>query len=190
MSGVPYFWRKSRPVVCRWVLAGGMARSCVGEPQKEAGYVRGGTCRDHGSDVVIANDCGSVSSCESNRRYGTAWSTVHRSVIHKRAGEVTMPNRAERRQSSKRSASGECRRSTTRPEAVPDPACSTSTRCRRSPAVFRRAWMTAACGSPALAPRSMRKWSRCSRPTRTIRIPRRSRHRIRCVSGSVSAAGR
>ena len=32
--------------------------------------------------------------------------------------------------------------------------------------------MTAACGSPALAPRSMRKWSRCSRPTRTIRIPK------------------
>mgnify|MGYP007041558014 CR=1 FL=1 len=47
--------------------------------------------------------------------------------------------------------------------------------------------MTAACGSPALAPRSMRKWSRCSRPTRTIRIPRRSRHRTPCGSWTLIA---
>ena len=49
-----------------------------------------------------------------------------------------MPNRAERRKQQKISV-GESRRSTTRPVAVPDPACSTSTRFRRSPAVFRRA---------------------------------------------------
>ena len=77
-----------------------------------------------------------------------------------------MPNAAKQQKISV----GESRRSTTRPVAVPDPACSTSTRFRRSPAGIQEGVDDSGVWKPSAPPprtRSMRKWSRCSRPTRT-----------------------